>query len=256
MNNFKKNIEANKKEIEIVKATEAAKEIKQYGGIDAYNLMKKGDMYAVTFEGRVIGGATSKKDAEAAIELLRHCTGGAPLTAENLNSAMWKAQSIITTGNNLVEAEADGTIKIDKTLVFKDKEYIIDDTNELYTIDGEHICNVADIYAALESKALTQELFDEILGKRIAEYWDAKKPEPVDTGCGCKKCCYDETTVTQLNSKHVTYNELNCGRDCSDEDIEDCITDWLYENYCGDIDELHWYRAGDGVNIDATMIDY
>lgn len=177
MNNFKKNIEANKKEIEIVKAAEAAKDIKQYGGIDAYKLMKKGDMYAITFEGRVIGGATSKKDAEAAIELLKHCTGGAPLTTKNINSAMWKAQSIITTGNNLVEAEADGTIKIDKTLVVDNREYIVDDTGELFTIDGEHVCNVADIYAAVEAKTLTQELFDEIIKSRIDKWIAENYPE-------------------------------------------------------------------------------
>ena len=46
INSFKSGVEATRKSIEIVEAAKVAKEIKQYGGIDVYNLMKSGQMYA------------------------------------------------------------------------------------------------------------------------------------------------------------------------------------------------------------------
>ena len=59
---------------------------------------------------------------------------------------------------------------ITKTYTIGDQDYVIDDTNELYSIDGRHICNVADIVSAKESGGLTEELFLEILKSRVNKY--------------------------------------------------------------------------------------
>ena len=255
MNNFKKSVEATKKTVEIVEASKVAKEIKQYGGLDVYDLMKKGNMYAIVVDGQVIGGATSKKDAEAAVELLTHFTGGAPLCKDNLMSAGMKAIGAIEKANNLVEAEADGTIKIEKTLKVDEREYVIDDGGELYSIDGDHIGNISDLITARKSGGLTEELYDEILKKRIAEYWGKKTASPAPAAspaCGGCPCC---ETITKMRDKYVSYDELGCDRDDCDECIQDCIEDWLYENYDGELDYLDWHRDGSYVVIDADMVD-
>ena len=166
INSFKSGVEATRKSIEIVEAAKVAKEIKQYGGIDVYNLMKSGQMYAIVVDGVVIGGAVSETDAKAAVEFLTHFTGGKVLDRNTLYAASCKSMSALQKANDLIEAEKEG-IAITKTYVINDREYIIDDTNELYSIDGEHICNVADIIAAKESGGLTDELFQEILKSRI-----------------------------------------------------------------------------------------
>ena len=258
MNNFKSNVEATKKHIEIVEAAKVAKEIKQYGGLDVYDLMKKGNMYAIVVDGQVIGGATSKKDADAAIELLTHFTGGAELSRDNVMAAGRQAMNAIEKANNLVEAEADGTIKIEKTMKIDDVEYVIDDGGELYDINGNHIGNIADLIEARKSGGLTAELYDEILKKRIAEYWKkCAAPSPAPTAStGCASCpCYPETE-TKIRDKYVSYDELGCDRDNCDEYIQDCIEDWLYENYEGELDYLDWYRDGNNVVVNADMVDY
>ena len=256
-NSFKANIEANKRNVEIVEASKVAKDIKQYGGLDVYNLMKQGNMYAIVVDGTVVGGATSKKDAEAAIEFLTHFTGGQPLTSANVMSAGMKSITALTKANNIVEAEADGTIKVSKTFKLNDVEYIVDDTNELYTIDGELIGNIADIVEAKEKGALTQELYDEILNKRIAEYWNkstcapATSTESSTTTYAASDCTGDGTI--ELHSVEVTYDDLGCDRDDRDDTVENYINDWIYDNYnVNDIEDLEWYRAGDHVVIDAT----
>jgi len=167
-NNFKSGVEATRKSIEIVEAAKVAKEIKQYGGIDVYNLMKSGQMYAIVVDGVVVGGAVSEADAKAAVEFLTHFTGGKVLDRNTLYSAGCKSMAALQQANDLIEAEKEG-IAISKTYNINGKEYVIDDTNELYTIDGRHICNVADIITAKESGGLTDELFLEILKSRISK---------------------------------------------------------------------------------------
>lgn len=255
-NNFKQNIEANRKAMENKQTAQAAKKIKQYNNIDAYTLMKQGHLYAIKFEDKIIGAATTEKEAQAAIELLKHCTGGVALTSANLYSAMTKAQAIITTGDNLMEAEKEGTITIAKTYVIDDNEYIVDETGELYTIDGKLVCNIADIDTALASKALTPELYDEILKKRIAEY--KKAPTPVCNTTPCN-CAYNDTTShhsetrIEITDKFVTYKELGADRDQCDDEINDAICDWLNDEYQAEIEEVDWCRHNQGVLIDATM---
>lgn len=165
-NNFKSGVNATRKSIEIIKAAEVAKEIKQYGGTDVYKLMKAGQMYAIVVDGIVIGGAVSEADAKAAVEFLTHFTDGKVLDRDTLCSAGYKSMTALQQANDLIEAEKDG-IAISDTYTIDGKEYVIDDTNELYTIDGCHICNVADIITAKESGGLTDELFLEILKSRI-----------------------------------------------------------------------------------------
>lgn len=165
-NSFKSGVEATRKSIEIVEAAKVAKEIKQYGGIDVYNLMKSGQMYAIVVDGIVIGGAVSEADAKAAVEFLTHFTDGKVLDRNTLYSASCKSMAALEKAHDLIEAEKEG-IAISKTYNINGKEYVIDDTNELYTIDGRHICNVADIITAKESGGLTDELFLEILKSRI-----------------------------------------------------------------------------------------
>ena len=149
-NNFKSGVNATRKTIEIIKAAEAAKEIKQYGGTEVYKLMKAGQMYAIVVDGIVIGGAVSEADAKAAVEFLTHFTDGKVLDRNTLYSAGYKSMTALQQANDLIEAEKDGIA--------------ISDT---YTIDGCHICNVADIITAKESGGLTDELFLEILKSRI-----------------------------------------------------------------------------------------
>lgn len=198
-NNFKKGVEEARKNIQIVEATKVATSIKQYGGLDVYDLMKKGDMYAIVVDGIVIGGASSKEDADKAIEFLTHFTGGQPLNKDTLMTAGAGAMKAMTRANNLVEAEAEGTVKIQKTYTIDDKEYIVDETSELYSIDGDHICNIADLLAALKSKNLTEELYLELLKGRIDKYWaeeEAKRQAEAaaweDEGCegDCETCEY------------------------------------------------------------------
>lgn len=169
VNNFKSGVEATRKSIEIVEAAKVAKEIKQYGGIDVYNLMKSGQMYAVVVDGIVVGGATSEADAKAAVEFLTHFTGGEVLNRNTLYAAGYKSMAALGKAHDLIEAEKEG-ISINETYEIDGGEYVIDDTNELYGIDGEHICNVADIVAAKESGGLTEELFREILKSRIQSH--------------------------------------------------------------------------------------
>lgn len=163
MNKFMNNVNETRKNIEIVEAEKAAKDIKQYGGLDVYNLMKEGKMYAIVVDGIVIGGATSKEDAEAAVEFLTHFTGGMPLNKNSIMSAMRNSTFALEKANDLIEAEKEGNITIKKTYNIKGKEYIVDETKELYTIDGKHICNVADL---LDAK-LSPEIMEEILVSRI-----------------------------------------------------------------------------------------
>ena len=165
-NKFQSNVEATRKQIEIVEATKVAKEIKQYGGIDVYNLMKAGQMYAIVVDGIVIGGAVNKADAEAAIEFQTHFTGDSPLCAGNLLGVGMRSMRALKQANDLIEAE-EGGIKITGTYAIDGGEYVVDDTNELYTLDGKHICNVADAIEAKKSGALSDELFVEILRGRI-----------------------------------------------------------------------------------------
>ena len=165
-NNFKSGVEATRKSIEIVEAAKVAKEIKQYGSLDVYNLMKSGQMYAIVVDGVVVGGASSEADAKAAVEFLTHFTDGEALNQNTVYSAGYKSMMALQQANDLIEAEKEG-ITISKTYNIDGKEYVIDDTNELYTIDGCHICNVADIMTAAESGGLTDELFLEILKSRI-----------------------------------------------------------------------------------------
>ena len=161
INSFKAGVEATRKNIEVVEAEKAAKKIKQYGGADVYNLMKAGKMYAIVVDGVVIGGAVSEEDAKAAVEFLTHFTDGAVLDKNNVNNAGYKSVCAIAKANDLIEAE---------TYTIGDQDYVIDDTNELYSIDGRHICNVADIVSAKESGGLTEELFLEILKSRVNKY--------------------------------------------------------------------------------------
>ena len=169
INSFKAGVEATRKNIEVVEAEKAAKKIKQYGGADVYNLMKAGKMYAIVVDGVVIGGAVSEEDAKAAVEFLTHFTDGAVLDKNNVNNAGYKSLCAIANANDIIEAEKEG-IMITKTYTIGDQDYVIDDTNELYSIDGRHICNVADIVSAKESGGLTEELFLEILKSRVNKY--------------------------------------------------------------------------------------
>ena len=171
VNNFKSGVEATRKSIEIVEAAKVAKEIKQYGGIDVYNLMKSGQMYAVAVKGvgLMAGIDTSEADAKAAVEFLTHFTGGEVLNRNTLYAAGCKSMAALGKAHDLIEAEKEG-IAINETYEIDGGEYVIDDTNELYGIDGEHICNVADIVAAKESGGLTDELFREILKSRIQSH--------------------------------------------------------------------------------------
>ena len=145
INSFKAGVEATRKNIEVVEAEKAAKKIKQYGG------------------------AVSEEDAKAAVEFLTHFTDGAVLDKNNVNNAGYKSLCAIAKANDLIEAEKEG-IMITKTYTIGDQDYVIDDTNELYSIDGRHICNVADIVSAKESGGLTEELFLEILKSRVNKY--------------------------------------------------------------------------------------
>ena len=165
-NSFKNGVNKTRENIKLVEAAKAAKEIKQYAGSDVYQLMKKGDMFAIVVDGVVIGGAKNEKDAAAAIEFLTHFTGGRPLTKDTLFGAGSKALSALAHANDLMEAEKDG-IGVTLTYTINGRDYVIDETNELYTIDGQHICNVADIVEAKKSGGLTEELFLEILKSRI-----------------------------------------------------------------------------------------
>lgn len=174
-NKFQAGVEATRKQIEVIEAEKVAKEIKQYGGLDVYNLMKAGQMYAIVVDGIVVGGAVSEEDAAAAIEFLQHFTGGSTLCGSNVFDAGMRSMAALTKANDLIEAEKGG-IKIEDTLVVNGGEYVIDDTKELYTIDGEHVGNVADIVEAKASGALSEELFMEIIGHRIAD-WKAEQED-------------------------------------------------------------------------------
>ena len=76
-------------------------------------------------------------------------------------------QAAVQKGYDIASAEADGTLKVDKTYKINNRDYVVDDTNELYTLDGQHICNIADIVDAKKNGALSDELFLEILTSRI-----------------------------------------------------------------------------------------
>lgn len=166
-NKFQAGVEATRKQIEVIEAEKVAKEIKQYGGLDVYNLMKAGQMYAIVVDGIVVGGAVSEADAKAAVEFLQHFTGGRPLDKESLLCATIGSISAINEAYDLIEAEKDGGIKINKTYEIDGRNYVVDETNELYTTEGKHICNVADIVEALEGGMLTEDLYMEILTARI-----------------------------------------------------------------------------------------
>jgi len=178
-NKFQNSVNTTRQHIEIVEAEKVAKEIKQYGGIDVYNLMKAGQMYAIVIDGIVIGGAVSKADADAAIEFLSHFTGGSPLCAGNLFSVGARSMKALKQANDLVEAEEAG-IKITGTYTIDGGEYVIDDTNEMYSIDGVHIGSVADVMEAKKSGALSDDLFMEILRSRIKDAAKARLEEEED----------------------------------------------------------------------------
>ena len=168
-NLFKAGVEATRKEMEIIEAEKVAEKIKQYNGIDVYNLMKKGQMYAIVIDGVVVGGATSKKDAEEAVNFLKHFTNGDVLNKESLITAQMGAMKALRKANEFIEAEKDG-IKIKETFNIEGNGYVVDDTDELYTEDGEHIDNIADVMSAMETGGLTKELGMEIIISRINEF--------------------------------------------------------------------------------------
>ena len=190
-NLFKNGVEATRKSMEAAELRKAAKEIKQYGGVDAYNLMDQGDLVPIIVDGMVIGAATSKKDADAAVEYLSHFTGGKPLTKDTVMEAGMKAMVATKIGKNLMDAKKESGIKVSDSIKVGETEYIIDETNELYDIYGGHICNVADVVEAKNEGKLSEELYKEILTSRIK----ASYPEEDEEDCYCDDCecdCYDE----------------------------------------------------------------
>lgn len=190
-NLFKNGVEATRKSMEASKAREVAKEIKQYGGVDAYNLMDQGDLVPIVVDGMVIGAATSKKDAEAAVEYLSHFTDGKPLTKDTVMEAGMKAMVATKIGKNLMDAKKDDGIKVVDSIKVGSVEYIIDETNELYDVYGGHICNVADVVEAKAEGKLSEELYKEILTSRIkASYPEDCEEDYYDDDCDC--CCCDE----------------------------------------------------------------
>lgn len=190
-NLFKNGVEATRKSMEASKARKAAKEIKQYGGVDAYNLMDQGDLVPIIVDGMVIGAATSKKDADAAVEYLSHFTDGKPLTKDTVMEAGMKAMVATKIGKNLMDAKKESGIKINDSIKVGETEYIIDETNELYDIYGGHICNVADVVEAKNEGKLSEELYKEILTSRIkASYPEEDDEDCYDDDCECD--CYNE----------------------------------------------------------------
>ena len=109
-NNFKSGVNATRKSIEIIKAAEVAKEIKQYGGTDVYKLMKAGQMYAIVVDGMVIGGAVSEADAKAAVEFLTHFTDGKVLDRNTLCSAGYKSMKSSAKFVTMAYKDKDGNI--------------------------------------------------------------------------------------------------------------------------------------------------
>lgn len=168
VNNFLNGVKNARNNMKVVEAEKVAKEIKQYGGLDVYKMMKDGQMYAIVVDDIVIGGATTKKDAQEALEFLKHFTQGKILDKNSLFMAQRNAMNALTQGHKLMEAEKEG-VKITRTLTVDEEDYIIDSDNELYSIEGEHICNVADIVTALEEEHITEKLFNEVITSRIRD---------------------------------------------------------------------------------------
>jgi hypothetical protein len=165
-NTFKNNVESYRHTIEAVKTSEAAKNVQQYGALDVYNLVKNGQAYLIVVDGIVIGAAKDEKDANAAIEYLTHFTGGVALDKNSLCSAIMKCHDTLNTAHNLLEAEGAG-IKIKDNIVCDGKEYVIDDTGELFDTEGHHITNIADVIESRSRGGLSDDLYLEILTNRI-----------------------------------------------------------------------------------------
>ena len=186
-NTFKNGVMETREKIQNKKAAEEAKEIKEYTVKDVYQLIKEGGLYIVKVDGIKIGAASSKEDAETAIEILKHFTEGKPLNKETLYGAMQKAAQVMGQADDI----ADSGVEVKKIVKIEGKEYVIDETKELYTVDGRHICNVADVIDA----KIPQELLEEILAARIAkelpeeeEYEDWEEEDEDDNGW----CCYND----------------------------------------------------------------
>ena len=173
-NKFMNGVNATREAMEAKKAEETAQTIKQYCGIDAYNQFKEGKLFPIVVDGVLCGLASSKEEADKGIEYLSHFTGGKPLTKENLYSAGMNMKTQTKKG---YEVHSSG-VEVKDTYVINGKEYIVDDTNELYTIEGEHITNVADIIEAKDS--IGEKLYLEILTNRITKYEEEKDQESED----------------------------------------------------------------------------
>lgn len=191
MNNLLNNLNKVRANVEVVKAEEAAKTIKQYGGLDVYNLMKEGNLYAIIIDGVIVGGANSKEEAEKGAELLSHFSGGKPLDKTTIMSVMRKCYDAMNKGQNIKEA-TDAGINFKDQFVLDNEEYLVDDTGELMRIDGYHIGNVADIMTAKNSGSLTKELYEEILKGRIQKKLEEDRAIIKENYEDCDDYYYDD----------------------------------------------------------------